>query len=168
MNRSARFLTQGAMLGALYCALCYLQELLLPGSASNVIQLRIPEALCVLSFFTPGAIPGLSLGCLLYNLSLAGALPLDPIVGTCATALTCASMYLTRRFTWKKLPVLGFFMPPLWNGLLVGWELSLYMGTGFWSCVLYVALGEAIVMALLGSSLYLVLRKHGSRITLGS
>ncbi len=168
MKNSARFMTRSAMVGALYCALCYLQDLLLPGSASNFIQLRVAEALCVLSFFTPAAIAGLSLGCLLYNLSLAGALPLDPIVGTAATALACGSMYLTRNLTLKKLPVLGLLMPALWNGLLVGWELSLYMGKSFWLNACYVALGELLVIATLGCGLFWAFRKHQNRLTLGS
>jgi uncharacterized membrane protein len=77
MRRKTRFITHAALIGAMYFALTHLQNLLLPGSASWTIQFRVSEALCVLAFFTPAAIPGLTIGCLLFNLSFAGALPLD-------------------------------------------------------------------------------------------
>ena len=73
--RNAKFLAQGAILAAIYVGLTYLQNLLLPNSASWPIQCRVSEALCVLAFFTPAAIYGLSIGCLLFNLSYAMALP---------------------------------------------------------------------------------------------
>ena len=87
MRNKAKFLTYGAVLAAAYVTLTHLQNVLLPGTASNMIQVRIAEALCVFAFFTPAAIPGLSLGCLLFNLTFAGSLPLDFLVGSLATFL---------------------------------------------------------------------------------
>ena len=81
----SRFLAHGALIGALYVALTYLQNFLIPGSASWAIQFRASEAMCVLALFTPAAIPGLTLGCMLFNISFAGALPLDFLVGSLAT-----------------------------------------------------------------------------------
>ncbi len=154
MKITARNLTLGALLAALYVALTYLQNALLPGSASWAIQFRASEGLCVLALFTPAAIPGLSIGCFLFNLSFAGALPLDPVVGTTATVLATAGMYYTRRITVKGYPLLSLLLPALLNGLLVGWELSVYIGGGFWLNALYVAIGEAAVLLTLGSILY--------------
>ena len=57
MKQKTRMLTHGAMLAALYTALCYLQNLLVPGSASWAIQFRAAEALCVRALFTPAAVP---------------------------------------------------------------------------------------------------------------
>lgn len=154
MKITARNLTLGALLAALYVALTYLQNALLPGSASWAIQFRASEGLCVLALFTPAAIPGLSIGCFLFNLSFAGALPLDPVVGTAATVLATAGMYYTRRITVKGYPLLSMLLPALLNGLLVGWELSVYIGGGFWLNALYVFIGEAAVLLTLGSALY--------------
>ena len=70
-------ITHAAIIGAMYFALTHLQNFLVPGSTSMAIQFRASEALCVLALFTPAAIPGLTIGCLLFNLSFAGALPLD-------------------------------------------------------------------------------------------
>ena len=158
MGSSSKLLARAALIGALYVALTYLQNFILPGSASWAIQFRASEALCVLCFFTPAAIPGLSIGCLLFNLSFAGALPLDPVVGPLATALACTGMYLTRRVTVKGYPVLGMLLPAVFNGLLVGWELDLYIGGGFLLNAVYVAIGEATVLLSLGSFLYYALK----------
>ena len=81
MNKT-RYLTQAAIIAALYAVLTHMQNLLLPGTTTWAIQMRISEAMNVLAFFTPAAIPGLSLGCLVFNLTYAGTLPLDFLVGT--------------------------------------------------------------------------------------
>ena len=164
MNKRVRNLVFGALIGAMYVALTYLQNMLLPGSATWAIQFRASEALCVLALFTPNAISGLSIGCLLFNLSYAMALPLDPIVGTLATLLATGSMYLLRNVKLKGLPILALLMPALFNALLVGWELELYIGGGFWLNALYVAIGEAAVLLTLGSALYFALKPHASQL----
>ncbi len=161
MKKNIRYLTHSALIAALYVALTYLQNFLLPGSTTMAIQFRVSEALCVLALFTPAAIPGLSIGCLLFNLSYSAALPLDFLVGTLATALACGSMYLTRKVTVLKLPLLSLLMPAFFNGLLVGWELAVYIGGGFWLNAMYVAVGEAAVLLILGSALYRIMQSRG-------
>ena len=69
MRKRTRILAHGAIIAALYAVLTHMQNILLPNSASMAIQFRAAEALCVLAFFTPAAIPGLGLGCLLFNIS---------------------------------------------------------------------------------------------------
>ena len=154
MRNKSRLLAHGALIAALYVALTYLQNFLIPGSASWAIQFRASEALCILAFFTPAAIPGLSIGCLLFNLTFSAALPLDFLVGTLATCLATCSMYALRRVQLFRLPVLGLLMPALFNAVLVGWELDLYIGGGFWLCALQVAIGELAVLLTLGVALY--------------
>ena len=156
MRKNTRFLVQSAVIAALYLVLTHLQNLIFPNSASMAVQFRASEALCVLALFTPSAIPGLSIGCFLFNLTFAGALPLDPVVGTLATFLSVGSMYLLR-----QNPTLAMLMPALFNALLVGWELTFYLGGGFWLNAFYVALGEAAVLLTLGKLLWGVIKKHG-------
>lgn len=160
MQSKTRLLSHGALLAALYTALTYLQNFLIPNSATWAIQLRASEALCVLALFTPAAIPGLSIGCLLFNLSFSGALPLDPILGTGATVLATSGMYLTRNVTVNGYPLPAMLMPALCNAILVGWELELYIGGGFWLNALYVAIGEAIVLLTLGTALFYTIRSR--------
>lgn len=158
MPKNVRHLTHGALIAAMYVALTYLQNFLLPGSASWAIQFRASEALCVLALFTPAAIPGLTVGCLLFNISYAAALPLDFLVGSLATFLSVLTLRLTRRWTVLSLPLLSLLMPAFWNGLLVGWELSVYIGGGWLLNGIYVAIGEAAVLLTLGIALYYALR----------
>ena len=75
MSKKIRYWAHGAIIAALYAVLTHMQNLLLPGSASWAIQCRLSEALCVLAFFTPAAIPGLTIGCLVFNITFAAALP---------------------------------------------------------------------------------------------
>ena len=161
MKNKVKFLTQGAQIAALYVTLTYMQNFLVPGSASWAIQFRVSEALCVLAFFTPAAVAGLTVGCFLFNISFAGALPLDWLVGSGATLLACGGMYLTRKITVKKLPVLGLFMPAIFNGLLVGWELTEVVGSSFWLNALYVAIEEVAVLLVLGTALYYAIIRRG-------
>lgn len=161
MSNRTRFIAHAAIIAALYAVLTHLQNLILPGSASWTIQMRLSEALCVLAFFTPAAIPGLSLGCLLFNLTYAATLPLDFLVGTLATYLACQGMYLLRRVTIHGIPLLGLLLPALTNAILVGWELTVYIGGGFLLNAVYVAAGEAIVLLIPGTALYCLLRFRG-------
>ena len=158
MNRS-RYLTQAAIIAALYAGLTHLQNLLLPGTASMAIQFRASEAMCVLAFFTPAAIPGLTIGCLLFNLTSGMALPLDFLVGSLASGGAAASMWYLRNLKIGKLPLLGLAMPALFNAALVGWELTVYIGGGFSLNALYVALGELGVLFTLGIMLYFALSR---------
>ena len=161
MSNRTRFIAHAAIIAALYAVLTHLQNLIFPGSATWAIQMRLSEALCVLTFFTPAAIPGLSLGCLLFNLTYAATLPLDFLVGTLATYLACQGMYLLRRVTIHGIPLLGLLLPALTNAILVGWELTVYIGGGFLLNAVYVAAGEAIVLLIPGTALYCLLRFQG-------
>ncbi len=153
MQSKSRRLVQGALIAAMYAALSFLQNLLMPGSASWAIQFRASEALCVLAFFTPAAVPGLTVGCFLFNLSTA-ALPLDAIFGSLATCLAVQGMYWSRRCTIRGIPWLQLAFPALTNALIVGGELAAYIGGGFWLNACYVALGELGVLYTLGLLLY--------------
>ena len=160
MTKKTRNLTFASLVAALYVVLTYAQNFLLPGSTSMAIQVRVSEALCVLAFFSPGAIWGLTVGCFLYNLSYAMALPLDCVVGTLATFLAVGGMYLTRNIKIFGFPALGMLLPAIFNGLLIGWELTFYIGGGFWLNALYVAIGEMIALFLLGSVVYYTIRSR--------
>ena len=96
-RRAALYITQGAVIAALYVVLTELATL--AGLSSGAIQFRISEALCVLPAFTPAAIPGLFIGCLISNL-LAGGIPLDIIFGAVATLIGAIGAFLLRRCRW--------------------------------------------------------------------
>ena len=161
MQKYARHLAHAAIIAALYAVLTHFQNILLPGSATWAIQLRMSEALCILAFFTPAGAMGLAIGCLIFNLSFAAALPLDFLVGTLATYFAGKAMWLSRKVTVKGYPLPGMLMPALFNAVLVGGELALYIGGGFWWNALYVAIGEAAVLLTFGTILYCAMKKRG-------
>ena len=162
MKQKTRNITRAAIIGAMYVVLTYAQNFIFPDSATWAIQFRASEALCVLACFTPAAIPGLTIGCLIFNLSYAGALPLDFLVGSFATFLAAGTMRLLRR-----VPVVGLAMPAVFNAVLVGWELTLFLGEGsftmaaFWINAAYVAAGELIVLYTLGWLLHRTMTRTG-------
>ena len=160
MRKHARHLAHAAIIAALYAVLTHFQNIRLPGSATWAIQLRMSEALCILAFFTPAAPLGLAVGCLIFNLTFAAALPLDFLVGTLDSYFAGKGMWLTRRVTVKGYPLVGMLMPALTNALLVGWELTAYIGNGFWINAVYVAIGEAIVLLTFGTALFYAMKKR--------
>ena len=87
-NQKITFMTQAAMIAAVYVVLTYLFA---PFSFGE-IQIRISEALTILPLFTPAAIPGLFIGCLTGNI-LGGAILPDIIFGSIAPTVTTPSVF---------------------------------------------------------------------------
>lgn len=164
-KKSTMYIVQGAVIAALYAALTTAQAMLLPGTTSEAIQFRIAEVLTILAFFTPVAIPGLTLGCVLANL-IGGFGPIDMVFGSLATLLAVSSMWLLRNVCIKDIPFIGLLMPALFNGIIVGLEITFlyppkdmaflisFLITG--GCV---ALGELVVLYVLGIPLTLTFKK---------
>ena len=81
-TKSTVYIVQAAVIAALYAALTILQNTLLPGTASMAVQFRVAEVLTILAIFTPAAIPGLTVGCVIANISSLSVLgPYDMIFG---------------------------------------------------------------------------------------
>ncbi len=166
-KKSTMYIVQGAAIAALYAVLTTAQALLVPGSTSMAVQFRLAEAMTVLAFFTPAAIPGLTVGCILSNI-LGGLGPIDMIFGSFATLLAVISMRLLRNVCIKGIPFLGLLMPAVLNGLIVGFEIEYFfvgqMATFNFLDFLFqggcVALGEIVVLYVLGIPLTIALRKH--------
>ena len=161
MSKRPRFLAHAAIIAALYTVLTHMQNILLPNSATMAIQFRASEAMCVLALFTPAAIPGLTVGCMLFNM-ISGATALDFVIGSLASCLAAIAMWLTRKINIKGYPLPAMLMPALFNGVIVGWELAVLLGLpgGFWLNAAYVAIGEAAVLLTLGSALYYTMRSR--------
>ncbi len=91
MNKTTRFITTAAVVAALYVVLTLLTNVIPP--IGGVFQFRIAEAMCVLPMFTPAAVPGLIIGCLLTNIII-GAGIYDVVLGTLATAIGAVLCWL--------------------------------------------------------------------------
>ena len=159
-RRAALFAAQGAMVAALYVALTWIASI--AGLSSMAIQVRISEALCVLPFFLPAAVPGLFVGCLLANL-LTGAAIYDVIFGSLATLLGAVGTYLLRKhkFLCTLAPVVSnIIIIPL--VLRYGYGLTMEYGGRDWSIPFYmltVGAGEIICCCVLGTILLNALAK---------
>ena len=157
-----RFLTYSAAIAALYVGLTYLSFLF--GLDKGVIQVRFSEALCVLSVFTPAAIPGMTLGCFLAGL-LTSAHPIDMVVGSMATLIGVLGCWLLRFLKDRKLAFCLIPLPNvLANALVIPWVLSVAYGAteGYLFLFLTVGAGEVISAGILGSLLLGILRRHRS------
>ena len=118
-NKNLSFMTQAAMIAAIYVVLTYIFA---PFSFGEV-QVRISEALTILPIFTPAAIPGLFVGCFLSNL-FCGAAGLDIVFGSLATLIGAVGSYALR-----KSKVLVCVPPILANTIIVPWELRFAYGS---------------------------------------
>ena len=145
------FICQAAVIAALYVVLTYVFS----AFASGVIQVRVSEALTILTAFTPAAIPGLVIGCLLSN-TLTGCVLLDIIFGSVATLIGALGSYALRRHTWL-VPI-----PPIVsNMIIVPFVLRFAYGAtdAFPFMIATVGAGEIISCYLLGMILYGALKK---------
>ena len=151
-DKKVLFMAQAAMIAALYVALTYVFA---PISFSEV-QVRIAEALTILPVFTPAAIPGLFIGCLLGNI-MGGALVPDILLGSLATLIGAF-------FTWKLRkanPFLAPVPPIVANTLIVPFVLKYAYGIDLPIpfMMLTVGAGEVISCGVLGLIVQTVLMK---------
>jgi uncharacterized membrane protein len=92
---SVKFITQAAVIAAIYVVLVVIFNYISFGP----VQFRIAEALTILPYFTPAAIPGLFVGCIIANI-LGGAIVWDVVFGSIATLIGAIGTYLLRKHKW--------------------------------------------------------------------
>jgi len=161
----ALFLAQAAMVAALYIVLTIIANAL--GMANYNIQVRFSEALTILPYFTPAAVPGLFIGCLLSNILTGCALP-DIIFGSLATLLGALGTYALRRWKWCA-PVCPIIANTIIVPLILVYGYGLMIdGMTLAQCLgmycLTVGAGEVISCGILGMILLNVLEKNKGRI----
>lgn len=159
------FIAQAAMTAALYIVLTYIANAF--GLANYAVQVRFSEALTILPCFTPAAIPGLFIGCLLSNILTGCALP-DILFGSLATLLGALGTYALRRWKWcAPLPpilantVIVPFILIYGYGLVIE-GLSTLQCYGYYC--LSVGAGEVVSCGILGLILFSVLQKYKNKI----
>lgn len=150
-------LVQAAMIAAIYVVLTFLANAF--GLANYAIQVRFSEALTILPYFTPTAIPGLVIGCLLSNILTGCALP-DIIFGTLATLIGAVLTYKLRKFKW-----LAPIPPIIANAVVVPFVLLYAYGIKpLWLSFITVTIGEVISCGVLGMLLLFTLEKYRGRL----
>lgn len=149
-----KHLTQAAIIAACYVVLTFIANSL--GLASGAIQVRFSESLCVLPVFTPAAIPGLFIGCLISNI-LSGCVIFDIVFGSIATLVGAVFTYLLRRYKYLSV------VPPIVsNTLIIPLVLKFAYGlpAGISYFIITVGIGEIISCGILGTLLMLYLKKY--------
>ena len=164
-KKATLFITQGAVIAALYVALTWcLYEF---SYGLYFIEFRLSEVLTVLPFFTSAAIPGLVIGCFIANIVSPMGI-YDMAFGTLATLLSSVCTWYIGRLVHKGWKYMAPLPPVVFNTFIIGAMLAiLYPGdTGgtFWSLYLIngagIFIGEIIICFGLGIPLIFLLKKH--------
>lgn len=145
------FMVYAAVIAAIYVTL----TLVFAPISFGAVQFRISEALCILPFFTPAAVPGLAIGCLLSNL-LCGAATMDVVFGSIATLIGAVGSWMIRRHKWAVC------LPPIIaNTLIIPWVLRYAYGAEdlIWFSMITVGIGEILAIGVLGNILMRALEK---------
>lgn len=155
-NKKVQFITQGAVIAAIYVVLV----LIFDTFSFGPIQFRIAEVLTIMPYFTPAAIPGLFVGCLIANI-IGGGLIWDIVFGSIATLIGAVGTYLVRKNKWLvPLP------PIIANTIIVPFVLK--YAYGYDGLLVYfmftVGLSEIIVCGIIGMALLTVMAKNRQHI----
>ena len=151
-RKSLAYITEASAIAALYTVI----TVAIGPLGSAAIQCRIPEAMCTLAIFTPAAIPGMTIGCLISNIAT-GCLWQDVLFGTLATLIGVIGARMLRRIWWlTPLPTV------VSNTLIVPFVLAYayHAEEGIPFLMLTVGIGEVISAYVLGIALYFALRKN--------
>lgn len=157
-------LTQAGLIAAMY-AVC---TALIQPAAYGPVQFRFSEVLTILPVFTPAAIPGLAIGCLVANLyglstgaNIAGAW--DLLFGTLATLAAAFLTYALRHVRIRRWPLLATLPPVILNAVVIGLELTLaYGGMPWYLNMLCVAAGQLAACTVCGLLLFSALDLSGA------
>ena len=159
-KKTGRFIIQTLVIAVLYFVLTYIANEFQLANGLNM-QLRISEALTVLPYYTPAAIPGLFIGCVSANHAM--NLPMsDVIYGSLATLVSAIISFLLRKkkFMVPIPPILinAFAVPAIYTFML-GFD-----EPPFWRSVIMVGLGEAVTCGVLGIALMLGLEDYRDKL----
>ena len=145
-------IVKAGIIAAIYVCLTYIGA----PFASGVVQVRLSEALCVLPVFTPYAIPGVFVGCIIANL-LTGAVVWDIVFGSLATLIGALGTYFLR-----KNRLLALLPPIIANMIIVPFVLSYayHIEGAIWWFMVTVGAGEVVSVGILGGILGKVIDKN--------
>ena len=150
------FITSAAAIATVYVVL----TLVFAPISYGEVQVRISESLTILPFFTPAAVPGLFIGCLIANIT-GGAVIWDIIFGSIATLLGAIGTYKLRGNRW-----LAPIPPIISNTVIVPLVLRFGYGVALPIPLLmvFIAIGEVISCYVLGEILLSLLARYRGRI----
>ena len=161
-RESTVFIVKSAVIAALYA----IMTVVISPLSYGMVQCRFSESLIMLCAFSPAAIPGLTVGCLVANIFSFN--PVDMICGTTATLLSAVVGYKLRKVKIGGIPWLTPLPAVIFNMIIIGLELSIYLpieGRGFFIGFLIQALsvfiGQVIACYIFGVPVYILINKTG-------
>lgn len=141
-------LARGALIAALYAAL----TILLAPISYGPVQCRVSEALTLLPFYLPEAVPGLFIGCIFANF-VGGYGLADMVFGSLATLIAALLTLKSRNIFIAAL------WPVLSNMIIIGTMLHYLLDVPLVMTCVYVALGEAASCYIIGVPLIKILER---------
>ena len=161
-RKSTVFIVKSAVIAALYA----IMTVVISPLSYGMVQCRFSESLIMLCAFTPAAIPGLTVGCLVANIFSFN--PIDMICGTTATLLSAVVGYKLRKVKIGGIPWLTPLPAVIFNMIIIGLELSVYSPieghgflVGFFIQALSVFIGQVIACYIFGVPVYMLINKTG-------
>lgn len=157
-NLTKRIVVTGVIAG-IYAVL----TLILAPISFGPVQFRLSEVMVLLAFVDPIYIIGLTIGCLISNM-LGGFGIMDIVFGSLATFISCIAIYYTRNAikNIKVSLIVASIWPTIFNGAIIGWVLHVTINAPMFITMLQVALGEFVVVTIIGVPLSrLVAKKYG-------
>ena len=157
MKKGVGFMTQAAMIAAIYVVLVFVFAPISFGP----VQIRVAEALTILPLFTPAAVPGVFIGCLIGNLLSPGMIVLDIALGSLTTLVAAIISYKLRGNKYLvPIPpiVLNMIVVPFIIKYGYGVPMPLYLSA------LAVGAGQIVSCYGLGFILIQVLEKYNKQI----
>jgi uncharacterized membrane protein len=155
MSVSSKYIARAGIIAALYAVI----TILLAPISYGPVQVRVSEALTVLPYLTPAAIPGLFMGCLLANIY--GGLGIYDIVG--GSFITLLAAFFTYLLSRTKKPILAPLPPVLLNAFGVSLYLHFLFRMPYWLTVAYVGIGEVVACYILGYPLLKIILNRKRR-----
>lgn len=146
---SVRSLAVSGLVAAVYAVV----TLLFAPLSYGQIQVRVSEALTVLPFLLPQAVPGLFVGCFIANF-IGGFGIIDVVLGSFATLIAALIT------AWMPNVYLAALPPVVVNMLVVGGYLSYILDVPFLLCAMYIGLGQVAACYFLGVPLVLLLQRR--------
>jgi len=172
VKTNIRKIVFAGVIAALYAAL----TVAVAPIAYGPLQFRIAEALCVLPFFFPVAVPGLFIGCIIANL-LSPYGMMDVVVGSIASLLAAICTMQLAKVGRERMPVkvIACLPPVVFNAVFIGALIAWFM-VGFGDIRMFfvafainglqVGLGQLVVMYVLGLPLMIYLPKSRAYVKL--
>ncbi|KXZ39757.1 Uncharacterized membrane protein [Alkalithermobacter thermoalcaliphilus JW-YL-7 = DSM 7308] len=148
-----KYLVQAALIAAIYATI----TIILAPISYGEIQVRVSEALTVLPYFTPAAIPGLFVGCIIANI-YGGQGMIDIVFGSLATLLAAILSYKANKKILVPLP------PVIINGIIIGFILNYLYSIPLFMAMLWVSIGQLIACYGIGYPLMKTLEKYKENI----